>query len=176
MVRYSIIIVTLCVISACSCSKVLEDDMLTLERIQNSSSSLRLDGYYFSEFESDQPNLRIYFLYKNGIILSGSSPSIVDLAAIEEEFRNGEYYNTIKDVKFQWGVYQIEGSEIKFERWYPGERPYEVFLRSGLILSDTTFRITTFSKPDGSDAEVRDELYKFKKFSPRPDSTNIFIE
>ncbi len=176
MVRYSIIVVTLCIISACSCSKLLEDDMLTLERIPNNSNSLRLDGYYFSEFESDQPRFSIYFFYENGIALFGDNPYVSEIEEEEERMRSGDYYATIEDRKFKWGVYQIIGDEIKIERWYPSDRPYKTFLERGEIINDTTFRITTFSKPDGSGAEVRDELYQFKALTPKPDSTNTFIE
>lgn len=161
---------------SCSCSKIIEDDMLTLTREINTSNSLRLDGYYFSEFESDEPRLSIYFLYKNGIALYGDNPYLSDIEEEEEKIRNGTYYELIRTRKFKWGVYRIQGNEIKIVRWYPSERPYSTFLETGRILNDTTFVITQFSEPDGTNIEARRETYRFKALSPKPDSTNMFIQ
>ena len=116
------------------------------------------------------------FFYKNGIVLYGGGEIQSEFSSLEERYRNGEFYESIKDSKIWWGVYQIEGNEIRFERWYPGHRPYNTFLNTGEILNDTTFRITNSSNSDGSDSQARDELYKFKAFSPKPDSTNVFID
>lgn len=159
--------------SSCQC---YDDDELQLTRMDYASDELRTDGYNFSKFESSTPSIRVYFIYRNGIILYGRSPSLSSLSTLEARYRNGEFYNEIKDLKYHWGVFQVNGEEIDFERWYPSEPPVETFVRSGKILNDTTFLISKSSKPDGSEARDVNELYRFKKFSPKPDSTNVFIQ
>ena len=73
-------------------------------------------------------------------------------------------------------MFLIEDNNIKFDRWYPSERPYQAFVREGVILNDTTFHITKSYRSNGNtEARVRDEIYHFRKFSPKPDSTNRFI-
>ena len=64
-----------------------------------------------------------------------------------------------------------------FEKWYPNSpgQP-KVYIREGKILNDTTFHITASYRPDGSERREKDEIYHFKQFSPKPDSTNNFVK
>lgn len=177
MVKNKILILVSLILSACACSKIVgEDEMILLERVDNTSSALRLDGYYFNEIGSDNPTIITYFFYRNGIVLYGGGRTKSEFSSLEEEYRNGAFYEAIKESKTWWGVYQIEGNEIRFERWYPGHRPYSTFLNSGEVINDTTFLVTSSSESDGSEEVERDELFKFKQFSPKPDSTNTFID
>jgi hypothetical protein len=174
MVRLNYIIVSIIIFSMFSCSKILTDDIIGIERKINTSTLLEIEGYYSYEYIKD--NYDIYFLFKNGIILYGFSPSKEDLIEYELKYRNGEFYKNIQNIKFHWGVYEINKDIIKFERWYPSEKPYRTTIREGLILNDSTFVITKSYKANGSEVTDRNETYKFRKFSPKPDSTNVFIK
>ncbi|MBW7845753.1 MAG: hypothetical protein H3C45_08955, partial [Bacteroidia bacterium] len=87
--------------------------------------------------------------------------------------------DSYKKYKSNWGVFKIEGNFIQFERWYPSDPPLKAYVRAGTIINDTTFLITeSYRMQDGKKTEVktRNETYYFKQFSPKPDSTNTFVQ
>lgn len=172
MVNYKILISLFLIMSSCNC----DDDELSLTRMEYIGTELRTDGYFYSEIDTAEPWVDIYFFYKNGVILYGESPSISQIPNFEIDYASGDYHNRVKDIKYYWGVFKILGNEIEFERWYPGDPPLEVFVRAGTIIDNETFHITRSYRQDGTDEKVRDELFKFKAFSPKPDSTNTFID
>jgi hypothetical protein len=164
---------TYLVILVVSVQSCLKDENISLKKIENNSNKIRLDGYFLT---SDNFGYSPYFLYQNGVIFSWTFISSMDTLNYENQFSDKMLIEKIKWWKYSWGVYQIINNEILIERWYPGERPYDVFLTKGKILNDTTFILTEFSEPDGSKKETINETYRFKKFSPKPDSTNMFIK
>lgn len=167
----------------CQCKKnsPMKDDDLFLSRQNYTGNQLRIDGYYYNEYGSGNETRReIYFFYRNGILLKGGVPLLTELSIRENEFKNGTYYNYVKDSKLDWGVFQINGNNIKYEHWYPNSiGPLRAVIHEGIILNDTTFLITqTYRMKDGNKTDVSFEnlLYRFKKLSPKPDSTNQFIQ
>jgi len=164
-----------------SCKKLglFQDDELSLSRQDYTGNQLRIDGYYFFEYTNSSIDyVSIYFFYKNGIILSGGSKLLSELPELEDSYRDGTFYNHVKSIKFLWGVYQIEGINLKFERWFPSEKPYRAYVREGVIFNDTTFIITQrYRNKNGKKTEVESEnlVLHFREFSPKPDSTNTFI-
>lgn len=117
--------------------------------------------------------------YRDGILLYGSSFPINELDRHETMYRNGEHYNFSKGLKDSWGVFKIDGNKILFERWYPSQPPLKAFVGSGIILNDTTFRITEYYRMQGgqkTNIESSSEIYHFKAFSPKTDSTNNFVK
>ena len=85
----------------------------------------------------------------------------------------------IKNIKFFWGVFNIKNNQILYERWCPSEPPYRTYVREGNIINDTTFVITKlYRMVNGKKTEESElnEVYHFKQFSPKPDSTNKFIK
>jgi hypothetical protein len=163
------------------CKKIglFQDDELSLSRQDYTGNQLRVDGYYYFDYaNSSLEYVSIYFFYRNGIVLSGGSRLLSELPVLEESYRDGTFYNHVKSIKFVWGVHQIEGSNIKIEQWFPSEKPYRAYVREGVILNDTTFRITQrYRNQNGKKTEVEseNEVYHFKEFSPNPDSTNSFV-
>lgn len=158
-----------------SCSKIYLDDKFTLDRKNNSSKKLKLNGYYY--LAEDRQIYDSYFFYQNGVLLNlgGSSNSN------KSDFKNFENVvnaqKEINNVKEYWGLYEIVGDEIRFERYYPSSGgPKPAYIRSGKILNDTTFIITQSMRSDGSGVQSKNETYNFRKFSPKPDSTNNFIK
>ncbi len=150
------------------------DDMLSIKKIPYIGTALRIDGYYYNEYIPG--HLTIYFFYRDGTVLYGSSPSVDELISHESSYRDGKHYHYAKNLKYYWGVYKVDGTEILFERWYPSQPPLKAYIRSGVIINDTSFHIKEFKSANGSVIETRNETYHFKQFSPKPDSTNNFIK
>jgi len=161
------------------CRKIRgKEQELTLQIQPYTGNQLRVDGYYYWTSEDNEGNeaFQIFFLYRNGVILSGGFPLTIDLSDQEEEFANGEYYDHVKDDKISWGRFQISENIITYEKWYPSSGgPAPVYLHQGTILNDTTFQITS-SRPSHGDGEFEslNRIYRFKHFAPKPDSTNTF--
>ena len=160
-----------------SCYKSIfggKDDILSLPKQPYTGNELRTDGYYYMTFKD---GIFVRFLYRNGIMLDSGGLKKTDIPYYEERIINGEFYDHVKNVKFGWGVFVIQGNNIKYERWYPSAPPYKVYVREGAIINDTTFIITKlYRMVNGEITEESDlnEIYHFKAFSPKPDSTNNF--
>jgi hypothetical protein len=169
-----LLIATLC----SKCAINANDDELSIQRKEYNGNSLRMDGYYYHQYQSDSEiYYDQYLFYKNGIILYVGTSISDEMANIENEMKNGELYSLVKNTKYYWGVYQIIGdTTIQFERWYPSEKPYWAYVRSGKILNDTTFHITESWRSDGTEKSNMDEVYHFKALSPKPDSVNEFVK
>ncbi len=166
----------LCILfSISSCKKEEKmDDTLSINKVSYSGTQIRTDGYYYNEYVPGY--LTVYFFYRDGTLLYGNSFPIVELQNQEEKYKNGEHYTFSKDFKSSWGVFSINNNSIEFERWYPSQPPLRAYIRSGIIISDTTFHIKEFKSANGSVIETRDEVYYFKPFTPKPDSANNFIK
>jgi len=168
----SLIIATIIVLmSNCKKDKILKDDELSIKKTQYVGIELRTDGYYYYEYDN---MISIYFLNKDGVFLLGGSFEKKLLSERENRFSNGEYYQAVKDIKTAWGVFLISNNEIKIERWQPLNAINKVYLHKGKILNDTTFYITNIYH---NQEEISNfvQSFNFRQFSPKPDSTNIFI-
>lgn len=151
-----------------------EDDKLSLQRKPYNGSALKLDGYYYQRY-FDGKMVEIYFLYKNGVIINAGAFDVNKLDFYERKFSDTVFVNKLKDVKFNWGVFQIDGENIKFERWYPSERPYRTGIREGNILNDSTFVIKKAVSAKGKEIN-KNETYHFKRFTPKIDSISKYID
>jgi hypothetical protein len=177
MVRFHAAIWIVLVATSCILSSD-PDEPLTRPRVPNNSSALRLDGYYFSTVKGEDDSLiSPYFLYRNGLILSVGSTPKRRLNILERSLSDKSFIEKVKQAKDSYGVYLVKNDSIEFEMWYPGPGPPKlVFLRQGLLLSDSMFRITKMIHPQTKIEEQVNEVYRFKKFHPKPDSTNEFIK
>lgn len=163
-----------------SCEKdKISDDSLSLPKQSHTGNEIRKDGYWY--ILKNEGNQIWYnyctFFYDNGTIFGGISIEDSNLSQKENEFQNGTFYESEKDCKYCWGRFIVNGSTIKFERWYPGEGPLRAYVRRGQIINDTTFHISEiYRMQNGEKTEVSptDETYHFKALTPKPDSTNEF--
>lgn len=168
--KMNVVLLIIMLIHVTSCKKMKEfDDALSLQRQNYQGSELLLDGIYYTEKENFEGiYYQRYTLFRDGIIR--------DLGATLE--LDSQNYLSGKS-KADWGIFQIENGNIKFERWYPSSGgPLKAYVRSGRILNDTTFHITeSYRMQNGQKTEIRerDEIYHFRQFSPKPDSTNSFV-
>lgn len=157
-----------------SCSKVLPDDVFVLKKADNISKRLKLNGYYYQKWENEKIyGVNVFFSNGNNLFL-GDNTTIKEL---ETNLNNDSWLKNIYKHKTWWGLYEINGDDIKFERYYPssgGGLP--AYIRSGKIINDSTFVITQSKRSDGTGMQEKNETYHFRQFSPKPDSTNNFIK
>ncbi|WP_133122085.1 hypothetical protein [Brumimicrobium salinarum] len=164
------------------CGKSLfKNDELSLEKMDYFGDELKISGYFYYKYPVDNTNhYAILFLYNNGVVLHALTIKEEYLETREEEFKTGEFYSDIKNTIYCWGVYRVDENIFKFEKWYTSSGgPLKTYVREGTILNDTTFHITkSYRNQKGEKTEVRpkDEIYHFKKFSPKPDSTNKYTD
>ncbi len=163
----------------CSKDGFWKDDELSIQRTNYIGNQLKINGYYYKKYNNPEM-LTIYIFYNNGIILhTGDGWEYSKLNEFEQKLQSPDFINKLKGIKYVWGAFKIEQSNIKFERWYPSEAPYSAYVREGEIINDTTFIISeTYRNQKGQKTEVKsvNETYHFKSFNYKPDSTNKFVQ
>ena len=163
--------------SISSCKKWFKDEELTLPKQPYAGSELRTDGYYYYTMDGEYFRT-ITFFYKNGVVFRPPS-GFHSLQEVDEYVINelvGE--NRFHDNQLSWELFNIENDRILFNYWV-SPRPYQCYFLKGTILNDTTFVEQRYYRME--DGEVTDEgnlneTFHFRQFSPKPDSTNIFIQ
>ena len=157
-----------------SCAKFVTWDEFSLQRMQYDGTQLRIDGYYY-QIEGGMYDSG-YCFYRDGCLLDmgGNSSSLEEMDA----YVIREFINRSHDSKKQsWGIYVIRDNTIQFERYYiTDDTKKRSYVREGTILNDSTFHITTSFRSGGSEQSKKNEIYHFRQFSPKPDSTNNFIK
>ncbi|MDR1897735.1 MAG: hypothetical protein LBR10_13185 [Prevotellaceae bacterium] len=155
------------------CDKLFPDEKLSLQRIDYKGNELQTNGYYYCYFAQTDVTA-IYFLYRNGIIRYIGGYSRYNEDNREQEII--KYYN--KSVKTDWGVFVVDANSIQYETWEA--RPSGVSAcirrRSGYIENDTTFCITESYYSGRNETKQVNEIYHFKQFENKPDSTNIYVK
>lgn len=173
MQKKLVILIGIILLSSSKKCKETESDKLCTADIQPAANSLRLDGYYYNLY--NPPYRDIMFFYKNGVMLRGGAISNDQLSEFEARFSNGHFYASVKENLMSWGNFRIVNNKFFFERWYPSTNILNAYVREGELLNDTTFHISRFYRCDGSQDTRIDDTWHFKKFGPKPDSTNQFI-
>ncbi len=140
------------------------------------ANSLNLEGYYFTK--NGLNDYSVFFLYKNGILkYEGTFLNVSDLENLDKKVSFNPNKDHLKHAPYLWGVFKVRGLQIEIERWLSdssGAYPVEIMI--GEIINDVTFVIKrTMVKHSKIDKTVN-HTYHFRKFSPKPDSTNNFIK
>ena len=166
--RCLIAVAAMCLLG--SCNSLVGHDELSLERRPYLGDELRMDGYYYYAYPTSQGiRYTAYLFYRNGVVRYGGNTP--DLEILESEV---PLYG---DKRWHWGLFHVDGDRIAFELWYPPSKTYtEAYVRSGQILNDTTFVITEAWRSNDEDVREKDEVYHFRAFSPKPDSTSRYID
>jgi len=153
------------------------DQTLTLKKSVIPSSVVRLDGFYYSKSDDDQPGYGITFLYRDGTLFHCGIAS-------EEEFQNignfvaGEETVRRKE-KESWGLYNLIGNQFIMEGWSSsvgGGLPR--YRKEGYIMNDSTIVLTRFIGYEGKIPKVQEIAHSylyFHAFHPKPDSSNNFL-
>lgn len=143
--------------------------------IEPHTSNLRTNGIYFGGTAIDifgDKVVEVIILYNNGVSLGPGSSTRSDLDQLLSS-------SLLYESRDNWGIFKIEGDSITQEQWFPGMGGNPVLSRSGRVLSDTTFIFTRSKLIDtGGQIDVDEEieqLFTFRQYSPKPDSTNNFI-
>jgi hypothetical protein len=151
-----------------SCTSSHPDEEFTMTRSPYSGKEIRLDGCYISE-SGEQANYCAYkFFYSNGIVFSlGDLPNIDNT----NQFTGG--IDSARKNKYFWGVFQIENNTITVQQWRfsNSEFIYQLIVKNEYykIINDTILSIDYLGDGDITN-------FHFKRFMPRPDSTNVFIK
>lgn len=157
------------------------DSKLIISRQAFNGSSLNLNGYYYNITKGQyRYAIDIYFFYNNGIVYRGGS-GVAELNVSNNELLGNMdkylYSKVMNQSKTGWGTFHITSNEIQFETWEPSSGgPLKTVIRSGKILNDTTFTITKFINNYDGKTTSKNDVYHFRPFTPKPDSTNKFIE
>ena len=155
------------------CCKVAED--FTLQKMNYSGINLRIEGYFFREIEEDFYEL--FFLFEDGVFLSGGAMRVDgEEKTVDDSVLNFIELGYYKNNQYGWGIWIVENDQIVIEKWLPGSGgPYPVGRYVGEVLNDSTINIAfTYQLPPEGDEEK--QQFTFREFSPKPDSTNTFIE
>ena len=144
---------------------------LKLTKTPFMGKELRTNGYYYSFDKNEgQVFVNIFTLYQNGVFVFMGSPYSKSLEAsdlyMSEIARKKEYVGQKK--AHGWGVFLIDKERITIEQWldYNPSLVIPSFISEGTIINDSTINIAINGQ----------RTWKFRYFSPKPDSTNSFIK
>jgi hypothetical protein len=158
-----------------SCEKELYD--LSLDKNPYRGDELRIDGYYYSNLTS-AIDIGVAVFYRDGICINvfshiegSDTTNFIENEILLNESLISSFMNTPTHI----GVFQINKESIEFETWEAG-RDIITFSNYGKIFNDTTFLITKQVNNDSGKSYSENLTYRFKQFSPKPDSTNNFIK
>ena len=156
----------MCAVLFTQCFFLKDDDVLP-NAVFYTGNQLKMNGYYhrFSKYSNsiDFPII----MYKNGILIyiENGKNSIEEM---DKYIRNHSNKN-----KYVWGVFFINDDKIIINR-LDSDYPHVGIVMEGVILNDTTFHITKYIF-ENKEREF-DEVYHFREFYPKPDSTNNYIK
>jgi hypothetical protein len=152
------------------CKKIRKDKKLSIGQTSNNSNLLKLSGYYYYEYPGSNETLKeVYFFYNDGQLISCGVFSGNDFSEIENYLVTDRFKSQLQSNKDMHGLYLIENNQLTMENWVANESGYLVNRKEGVIVNDSSFNITIESKKNVS------YLYKFRAYTPKPDSTNKFI-
>ncbi|GAB1415280.1 hypothetical protein MASR2M117_06860 [Paludibacter sp.] len=165
-------------IGAC-CNELFSDDKLTLERKAYNGTELRIDGYYYHISAIDGRIISIVFFYENGVLfyMNGDGNKIQDIDYWDSRAHSNEWIELMKKDKICWGIYLVDNQKIITQSWGGSTMGIHPVITSyGVIENDTTYTITKIIDSQTNDIWNRETTYHFRPFSPKPDSTNVFIK
>lgn len=158
-----------------SCKDWFEDEDFSMTREEYSGDQIKIDGYYYYYYSQDSGLASITIFYKNGIVIDGIGERS-NLIEIENSFSNGKFYQSVTKIKEVWGIYQVENNQIMIERIIAmGGFNRISYTDYGEILNDTTIHLYKHKETYKNISESMNDTLHFKQFSPKPDSTNVFI-
>jgi hypothetical protein len=175
MVIKKISIVAVMLLFCTSCKKELHE--LSMSKTPYTGNELRIDGYYYSNLTSAD-DIAIAVFYRDGVCINVYTrvEGQDTISYIENEILlNESIISTFMSTPTNIGVFHINTESIEFETWEAG-RDIITFSNYGEILNDTTFLITKQVNNDSGKSETLNLIYRFREFSPKPDSTNNYVK
>ena len=178
-IYFSLCYKTLLLVFVAICCFACKKNKFTFSPQAQDNPPLLLSGYYDFVYKrvNDSLQHKIIFLYANGVILFASSDHS-QLNETENDFKNGKYYAAIKNEKNSWGPFKINEGTLEFQRWFPAENA-PVHFYTCKILNNQSFEVyQTGYMVRGKKKQKQNisEVYTFKAFGPKPDSTNKYVK
>ena len=153
-----------------------KNDEFSMQKEPYTGTHFRIDGYYYLDYGNPATRI-INFFYRDGTMLSVGAVYVSDLDSVENSYRNGEWYRIYSEHILRWGIFTVNGSVIKHEKWYHSSGGgWPAYVSEGVILNDTTYKINSIYRPLTGERLADNAVYHFKQFSPKPDSTNTYIK
>ena len=175
--KYLILATLLLTLSSCYEIFMGKDDTLTMSRTSYTGNQLKIDGYYYLKDSASYKRVSLAtFFYNNGVLedIGGASESLEKydayISSIVGKFKGEKKGNV--------GVFIIQDKNINFEK-LELTQPIKAYTYTGTIINDTTFHITeSYRLLRGKKTELTSEnlTYYYHKFSPKPDSTNLYVK
>lgn len=174
------LIILLSITAFVGCKDWFVDEDFTLEKRPYTGAEIKTNGYYYS-YESkkgiyDNNGISVLVFYKDGISINFGTRG--DNVEVENDvFKVNPLW--LKNNKSVWGIFNIDNDTIRIEnlRGIGRVRGY-MYTEIGVIKNDTTICIIREQSSTGEAGTVpyiMNQTYHFKQFSPKPDSTNVFI-
>ncbi len=156
-----------------SCEKLIAYKDFILKKTLYTGNELRMDGYYYRYLDCEGNNcIFAYCFYRNGIVLhmGGGALSLKEADEYVKQFMERDINSNYE--RSNWGLFVVDNQTIKFELYYPQEYFTKwTGIMEGVILNDTTFRITSFYDLSNDERYTVNDTFYFRQFSPKPDST-----
>jgi hypothetical protein len=169
--RYSIIILLL---FCASCRWYKKNDQnFTIKKVTNTDSKPRLDGYYY-KFDDSGNVVSVFFFFKDGIVMTPEA-FLGGLEGAEREFSNPVLLEKVYGYAEHWGLYKVEGDSIVFELKRSGAGPLQLFRSVGFFNTDSSFAVSRVIYNGQSEDFENPRIYYFRKYKPKLDSANQFI-
>lgn len=175
MVTRLFLLIAIILFASASCKKELHE--LSMAKTPYTGNELRIDGYYYSN-PTTENNIGIAVFYRDGICMHlFERPESQDtIGFIENEILlNNTLMSRLWSTPSNIGVFKTNKESIEFETWIAG-RDITTFSHFGEILNYTTFLLTKWTNNDSGKTYLENLTYRFRHFSPKPDSTNTFIK
>jgi len=153
---------------------------LSMEKRPYIGNQLRIDGFYYT-VGVDSFLHAGYFFYRDGSVSyrGGRYHAATMKSSFHRDIINEKHILYARKGRFAGGLFQINDSIIKFEKWYPSPGGmHKCYIREGIIINDTTFIIrASYRSVKGKkkDFDKENKLYHFRHYTPKPDSTNLYI-
>lgn len=161
-----------------SCLKIFcKDDKLSIAKTTLPDNSLHLKGFYFGNKYIDYKGYvahDVFVLYKSGALLYLGLYGVDQFDVITEIIKNN--IQIVCDVKYDHGLVTIEDSTINLEYWIPSQCGYPTVLRTGTILNDTTFHLTSERESSKNYTIPIDQVFKFVEVDSVSECSNSFTD
>ena len=175
MVTKKTILVVFCILSLVmiGCSKIVAD--LGMQRKPYLGTDLKIDGYYYSDSPIWDKTIAVTIFYRDGVSILVFIYAEQDIfQSIEKKFLyNQDVLSKIKNDPYGIGVFTINNKSLEMENFIGRgfKHTYHIY---GEIINDSTFVMKRFIGIEGSES-FHNLKFKFKKISPKPDSTSVYI-
>ena len=163
--KTKLISIVLFLVLVCSCRRTLPDEEFTMERTPYTGKEIRLDGCYISNPDERHKYCEYDFFYSNGVFFGfGDFLNISNITQFTE-------IDSKRQKKGYWGIYQVKNNSIILQTWTMRDVDTQFIVqnRSYKIINDSLLFCDILN-----DGDIN--YFHFQKFTPKPDSTNVFIK